>query len=263
MTTAIELARPQRLEFTEHQSQIIRDAFANGASDEEFAVLMEIAKARSLNPMLRQIWFVKRWDSVKRREVWAPQISIDGLRSVAERSGRYGGQDEAEYEYGADGKISCAKVKVYKAGIARPFVGVAFWSEYVQTTKDGKVTSMWANKPHIMLGKCAESLALRKAFPEDTSGLYIPEEQAVIDAREVQSLPTPEQAKQVDNSQALIAEWKEKIARVGSDEELASLSGDIGKLPATVKTALRSVYAARKKELTQPAEFDQREPGED
>lgn len=189
------------LVFTEEQRRMIRDSFANGASDAEFAVLMEIAKARRLNPLLRQVHFVSRWDSQKGREVWATQVSIDGLRAVAERTGLYSGQDEPEFEEGPDGSPKLCRVKVYRKDWPRPAVGVAYWSEYVQTRKDKATgrqipTSFWQRMPHTMLAKCAESLALRKAFPEDTSGLYTPEEmgQAENDRPEEQPAESPRRA---------------------------------------------------------------------
>jgi phage recombination protein Bet len=188
METGISLAAPVRLavrkdemavmEFSPEQRKMIRDSFANGASDAEFAVLMEVAKSRRLNPLMRQIYFVKRWDSAKRCEVWSTQISIDGLRAVAERTGVYDGQSEPAYEYDKDGKLTKCAVHIYRKDWSqgRSAVGVAFFSEYAQTKKDGGLTSFWATKPHIMLAKCAEALAIRKAFPEDTSGLYVAEE---------------------------------------------------------------------------------------
>lgn len=164
------------LNFSAEQRQLIRDTYANGASDAEFAVLMEIAIARRLNPFLRQIHFVKRYDKTKKREVWSAQAAIDGLRAQAERTRLYDGQDEPEYEYNDANKLHCCKVRVYRKDWSRPAVGVAYFAEYVQNTSEGGPNSFWREKPHVMLAKCAEALAIRKAFPEDTSGLYIPEE---------------------------------------------------------------------------------------
>lgn len=168
------LAAP--LQFTKDQSQMIRDTYANGASETEFAILMEIAKARNLNPLLRQIHFVQRWDNQKGRKVWSAQISIDGIRAIADRTGEYDGQDEPENEYAPDGKLVAVKLRVYRKGIPRPFVGVARWSEYVQISKEGSPTRFWSTMPHTMLAKCAEALAIRKAFPEDAGGIYVAEE---------------------------------------------------------------------------------------
>jgi phage recombination protein Bet len=201
VTAIVPAAQPRAmvraLEFTAEQRKMIRDSFAGGASDSEFAVLMEIAKTRNLNPLLRQIHFVKRWDGQKRCEVWSTQISIDGLRAVAERTGVYAGQDEPEYEE-RDGKLVCCKVRVYRKDWPRPAVGVAYFEEYAQTKRDGGLTQFWATKPHIMLAKCAEALAIRKAFPEDTSGLYVAEEMGETHAEPVApATPRPAPAVEV------------------------------------------------------------------
>jgi phage recombination protein Bet len=184
------------LDFSPEQRQIILDSFLNGASEAEAKVLMELARVRRLNPITKQIHFVKRWDSMKGREVWAAQVGIDGFRAIAERTGVYDGQDEPVYEYDAKGALKLCKVSVYRKDISRPFVGVAHFSEYVQTKKDKTPNSFWAEKPHIMLAKCAEALAFRKGFPEDLSGLFAPEE--MPDEREVNPAPVakvlPQQA---------------------------------------------------------------------
>ena len=182
MTTEMVRLTVAPLEFTDEQRKMIRDAFANGANEQEFGVLMEVAKARRLNPLMRQIHFVSRWDSQKSRNVWATQVSIDGLRAIAERTGIYAGQDEPEFVESPDGAIKCCKVRVYRKDWGdRAAVGVAYWNEYVQTYREkssGKevVTPMWRKMPHVMIAKCAEAIALRKAFPEDMSGLYTPDE---------------------------------------------------------------------------------------
>lgn len=193
------------LQFTPEQSQIIRDMCANGASETEFAFLMEIAKARKLNPLLKQIHFVKRWDSEKNRYVWAAQVGIDGFRSIAEQTGLYDGQDEPEYGPVNDkGFPQWSKVRVYKKGVSRPFVGTAYWAEYVQTNKSGAPTRFWSNMPMNQLAKCAESLALRKAFPEQLGGIYSPEEMQQADNPEHEDRRrgpiTPNNSDQIDES---------------------------------------------------------------
>lgn len=163
------------LEFTPEQTQMIRDSYANGASESEFRVLLEVAKLRRLNPLLKQIHFVPRWNKKLNRNVWAAQVSIDGLRAVAQRTGNYAGQDEPEYEMDGPRIVSC-KVRVYRKDWGqRPAVGIAYWAEYVQTY-DGKPTQFWASMPRVMIAKCAEAIALRKAFPEDAGDLYVDEE---------------------------------------------------------------------------------------
>jgi phage recombination protein Bet len=194
MTQAIELSeRPTLvvhrdvsapLEFTPQQCAMIRDTYANGASEKEFQVLLEVAKVRRLNPLLKQVHFVKRKNKQLGRDVWSVQVSIDGLRAIAERTGKYDGQDEPEYERNAEGFIIACRVRVYRKDWARPAVGVAHWDEYVQTTAyDGKTTptKFWADMPHVMIAKCAEAIAMRKAFPEDMGGLYVDEEMQQAD----------------------------------------------------------------------------------
>src|SRR5437763_1720349 len=101
MSEALVLHNGEQPFFSAEQEKMIRDSFLNGASESEAAVLLEVARLRRLNPLTRQIHFVKRnqWDdrSKSYREVWSHQIGIDGLRAVAERTGRYDGQDEPEF----------------------------------------------------------------------------------------------------------------------------------------------------------------------
>ena len=176
MSNIVRGSSAELQEFSADQVQILRDSFANGANEQEFAVLLEIARARRLNPILRQIYFVQRWNGERGRMVWEAQVSIDGLRAQAQRTGLYDGQDEPEFETAESGLPALARVRVYRKDWSRPAVGVARWEEYAQTKKDGSLTRAWSSMPFVMLGKCAEALAIRKAFPEDTSGLYTPEE---------------------------------------------------------------------------------------
>lgn len=224
------MARASVLSFTPEQEQMIRDAFANGASPSEFSVLMEIARARRLNPLLRQIHFVNRYDSAKGRKVWSTQVSIDGLRAIAERTGKYDGQDEPEYVV-ERGKLYAAKVRVYRKDWARPVVGVAHWDEYVQTTRDGDVTQFWKRMPRVMLAKCAEAIALRKAFPEDMSGLYVPEEMGEVARVERAPVSAPDLTSKLEESieanwPAWEAKWRETFETATDMSELLELWAD-------------------------------------
>jgi phage recombination protein Bet len=178
MSTALQTVQSDAIQpfFTSEQEHMILTQFLGGASKAEAAVLLEIVKRRRLDPFSRQVYFVKRWDSQKKQEVWAIQTSIDGLRSIAERTGKYDGQDEPVYGEDEAGKF--CKVRVYRKDWSpnRYAMGIAYLNEFVQLTKSGEVTKFWREKPRLMLAKCAEALAIRKAFPEDSAGLYINEE---------------------------------------------------------------------------------------
>lgn len=162
--------------FSEDQKRMILDVFAGGASAEEAEILWMTAKGLGLDPLKKQVHFVKQWDTMKGREVWSVRVGIDGFRTKAEETGKYDGQDEPEYEHDGDGRVTLARVRVYRKDISRPIVGVARYDEYVQTKKDGNPNAMWAKMPYNMLAKCAEAQALRKAFPEKLAGVYSTDE---------------------------------------------------------------------------------------
>ncbi len=180
-STALTIHQPAEMtsgpsDFGDDHKQIVRNAFAAGASQTEFEVLWLGAKSRGLDPVRRQIHFVKRYDESRSADVWSSQVSIDGFRAIAESTGLYDGQDEPVNELDERGGITCARVAVYRKDIGRPFVGVARWSEFAQKKRNGDPLFMWAKMPFHMLAKCAEALALRKAFPEKLAGLYTPDE---------------------------------------------------------------------------------------
>lgn len=167
------------------QLNLIKSTVAKGASDDELRLFIQVCKGAQLNPFLKQVHLVPRWDSKTGREVRAIQVSIDGFRSIAESSGAYAGNEdpifdgEQEIEYGKEKKKlttpNTAKVSVYKIveGQRYPFTATARWSEYYPGDKMG---FQWHIRPYLMLGKCAEALALRKAFPKLLSGMYAQEE---------------------------------------------------------------------------------------
>lgn len=156
--------------------QTVKDTIAVGATDNELRLFLETARRVGLDPMARQIFCVKRWSGGK--EVISVQTSIDGFRLIADRTGRYVPSREPTFAFDKQGNLESATayIKKFVAGSWHEISATAFYSEYVQTTKDGKPNSMWRKMPRLMLAKCAESLVLRKSFPAELSGLYTSEE---------------------------------------------------------------------------------------
>jgi phage recombination protein Bet len=166
-----------KLDFSNEQIELIKSQIAPKATNDELKLFIYQAKRTGLDPLARQIYAIHRKSgNVEKMTI---QTSIDGFRVIAERSGDYGGQDEPIFI--EDGKgLQCCKVTVYRfRGDIRyvAAVGVAYWNEYVQAY-NGQPSGLWAKMPHTMLSKVAEALALRKAYPQDLSGLYTADEMA-------------------------------------------------------------------------------------
>lgn len=137
---------------------------------------LQVCRTTGLNPFTKQIYAIYRWSSKLGKEVMSIQAGIDGLRSVAERTGLYAGSDEGVIVFDDDGKLPVsATVTVYKlnkiTGERMPTTATARWSEYAPSPADG----FWKSMPVGQLEKCAEAKALRKAFP-NVAQLYTPEE---------------------------------------------------------------------------------------
>lgn len=181
----MELAvqQPKELDLSREKIELIKQTVAQGATDLELELFFHACKRTGLDPLMKQIYAVKRWDSKEKREKMTFQTGIDGYRLIADRTGRYAGSSDAEYVLGEDGFPDVAKVTVTKlvGGVPCQFSSSARWAEYVQLSKEGHPTSMWKKMPFLMLAKCAEALALRKAFPAELSGVYTHEEMSQAD----------------------------------------------------------------------------------
>lgn len=170
---------------TRDQVELLKRTVARGVTDDELALFCHVANRAGLDPFAKQLHAVKRRAKVdgQYRDVMTIQTGIDGFRLVAARSGAHAGTDEAVFEEGPEGRPTKATVTVWKivGGLRVAFTASARWAEYVQVYRDresGREEPMglWGKMPHTMLAKCAEALALRKAFPMDLSGVYAHEE---------------------------------------------------------------------------------------
>jgi len=166
----------QHIKYIDDNLQMIQNQ--NKLNNDDLKNFAIQCKRTGLDPITRQIYAIPMQG---RLNIMA---SIDGLRLIAERSGLYEGQTAPQW-CGPDGKWldvwlkkeppSACKVGVHKNRFKEPLIAIAIFDEYAKKT-NGKLDFMWAKMPALMIAKVAESLALRKAFPNEMSGIYSTEE---------------------------------------------------------------------------------------
>jgi phage recombination protein Bet len=165
MTTTLTLWTPE-------QTQLISTTIAPGCTGDELRLFAYACQRTGLDPFSKQIYAIKRGGKM------TIQAGIDGLRSIAERTGQldgsetlWCGDDGVWRDVWLDSKPpAAAKTIIYRKGSSHPFTGVARMADY----NPGQ--GLWGKMPAVMIAKCSEALALRKAFPADLSGIYGSEE---------------------------------------------------------------------------------------
>lgn len=150
---------------TRDQLDLVRRTVAVGATDAELELYLYDCKRRGVHPLDRLIHFTKRGGK------YTPVVGIDYLRGRAHETGEVAGIDDVAY----DANEKSATVTVYRLtrGTRYGYTATALLAEYAPAPGQDH---MWKRMPRLMLGKCAEALALRKAFPQQLGGLYVKEE---------------------------------------------------------------------------------------
>jgi phage recombination protein Bet len=164
-----------RDEWDQERIEFVLKNYCSGAPAPLAATFVQLCRRRNLAPEERQVCLTRRGDD------WVIQTTIDGYRLIAERTGRYAGSDPAVYH--GEGALPgggkpyplAAAVTVWRLvdGQRCPFTAAVRWDEFCP---GGKQAFMWHRMPYHMLGKVAESHALRKAFPADLSNIYTDDE---------------------------------------------------------------------------------------
>ena len=182
--------------FAEDDIRTIKEAvLPRNTTETELQLFLAQSKRTGLDPLSRQIYGFKQGDKL------VIGTTIDGARVIAERSGKYAGQvgpfwtagDTFTDEHGVAHVVwqdiwlkkeppVGAKVGIIRSDFKEILWGVARFESYRPTYN----SPVWSKMPDHMLGKVAEMLALRKAFPNDLSGLYAKEEFANEEVEVVQ-----------------------------------------------------------------------------
>jgi phage recombination protein Bet len=200
MSKAVTKAEPGSVPaaefFTPNQIDLIKRQICPGASDDELQMFIADCRRSQLDPFSRQIYSIERRERFKNpngewrwRTKRTTQVSIDGFRLIAERTGDYAGQLGPEWcdidrewldvwlpKTDLRREPAAARVGVLRKEFEKPLWSVAVFSEYCPKNDEGKPTGLWARMPAVMIAKCAEALALRRAFPRELSGLYTADE---------------------------------------------------------------------------------------
>ncbi|MBM9467241.1 phage recombination protein Bet [Nakamurella leprariae] len=231
---------PGQTEWAPEQQAALRQLGLEDATAGDMSVFLHVCQRTGLDPFARQLYMIgrkaKQWDPKTRSESWTTkytiQAGIDGLRLVADRTGKYVGQLGPQW-CGEDGQWrdvwlsdkppAAARVAVLRQDFREPLWAVAIFREYAQTTRDG-LTRMWAEKPALMIAKVAEALALRKAFPQDLSGIYTSEEMSQADQAAAIGGPAAPGADQGSTPPPALPEgFDEAVAEAIRDEDLDGL----------------------------------------
>lgn len=188
-----------RFDWDREKLDLIKRTYARGTSDAEFDLFIGVCRRLGLDPMAGQIYCMPTTvgSGEKKETVYKAVVSIDGFRSLAEETGEYEGQTKPEWFdsdsnawvdvwFGNNAPVA-ARIGVHRRGFREPLYRVARYDAYVQTKFDGTPNRMWGKMHAEQLLKCAESLALRAAFPRKLANVYTNDEmdQARAPEREV------------------------------------------------------------------------------
>jgi phage recombination protein Bet len=216
-TGALALTSDQ-IQWTPPQRAALAQIGLDKADDANLSVFLHYCQRTGMDPFTRQIYMIGRWDRQTGGLKYTIQMAIDGFRIIAQRSKQYAGQTEPQW-CGRDGVWKdvwvdhttppvAARIGVLRHGWPQPTYAVAHFAEFAPM-RNGEPEAMWKRMPANQIVKCAEAAALRKAFPNDLSGMYVPEELEKNDEYSIVEQPAKSEPEQID--------WNERIAEIATD----------------------------------------------
>ena len=170
MTTEIAVKEVDPVAISKEQLELIKRTIAADATPEELDLFLFDCKRQGVHPLDRLLHFSVRTNRRTGKRTYTPITSIDLMRIRAHDTGECAGIDDPVFDSDDDDRWATCTVWRFVKGHRCPFVATARWSEY--DPGDGPDAFMWKKMPKGQLGKCAEALALRKAFPKQLHGVY-------------------------------------------------------------------------------------------
>lgn len=173
------------LQFDETKLQVIKNTVAKGATNDEFQMFIHLCQRYSLDPFLKEIWFIKYGNSQDSPII---MTSRDGYLKIAQQNDNFEGlksfvvregdifeidaqTDAVIHKFGAKrGKIIGAWAAAYHK-TRRPAVCFVEFEEYK------KNSDVWKKYPSAMIQKVAEVFVLKRQF--GISGLVTQEEMSI------------------------------------------------------------------------------------
>lgn len=170
-------------------AETVKNYLTNGngeVTDKEVAMYVQLCKAQQLNPFLKEAYLIKYSDKQPASIV----VSKDAFTKRAEAHPQYDGMKSGIIVMSKDGKITEREgafhlpnenvvggwARVYRKDKKTETYDSVAYDEYAVRDGNGNINTMWRTKPATMIQKVAEVHALRKAFPERLSGMYVEEE---------------------------------------------------------------------------------------
>ncbi len=175
------------------QYELVVRTVAKGLDENELGLFFYECKRRGVHPLDRMIYAIKRKDNSEEGAAARVtfQCSIDYYRAAAEDTGKYLAQEPVVFGEQMSLSKACKSGAGHDDVVVPEFAtatvvrkneedgetmkisATAYFREYYPGERMGH---MWRKMPFGQLAKCAEALALRKAFPRKLGGLYVNEE---------------------------------------------------------------------------------------
>lgn len=214
---ALELVQPAQIKdgqlmLTPKHLELIKTQIAKNATKAELDLFLMMAYRTRLDPLMKQLYFIKYGEGEKAKVSYV--TSIDGYRIIAHRTGLFAGVDLPIYEYDKTGRVTHCAITVHKI-VQNQIVG---FGAKVKFSEYNTNQNNWSKMPETMIAKVAEAHALRKAFPNDLSGIYTQDEMDQMQIQQ-QSAQNPEKVvmispAQEDKIKALLVERDVDVEKI-------------------------------------------------